>query len=59
TANVDMGNSVDGQDFHLNPAVMSTIQSINSAAQVIKSVSVVDPSTLPNRAYGPRANITP
>lgn len=59
TANVDMGNSVDGQDFHLNPKVMSTIQSFNSAAQVIKSVVPVDPSTLPNRAYGPRADIVP
>jgi pectate lyase len=59
TANVDMGNSVDGQDFHVNPKVMSTIQSINSAARVIKSVAPVDPSTLPTRSYGPRADIVP
>jgi hypothetical protein len=59
TANVDMGHSVDGEDFHLNPKVMSTIQSINSAARVIKSVVPVDPSTLPNRSYGPPADIVP
>ncbi|WP_423599025.1 RICIN domain-containing protein [Roseateles sp. MS654] len=58
-ANVDNGNSVDGQDFHLNPKVMSTIQSINSAAEGVKSLTPADPSSLPNRPYGPRANIVP
>lgn len=58
-ANVDKGNSTDGQDFHLNPKVMSNIQSIKSAAESIKSVTPMDPASLPNRPYGPRANIVP
>lgn len=59
TANVDMGNAFGSADFLLNPKVMSEIQSINSAAAVIKSTPVVDPLTLPNRSYGPRPNIVP
>jgi len=54
-ANLD-GNARDA-DFLLNPATMSTIQASSSAVQAIKSVKPVDSSTLPNRAFGPQANI--
>lgn len=44
-------------DFLLNPTTMSTIQASGSAVQAIKSVVPVDASSVPNRKFGPQADI--
>lgn len=44
-------------DFLLNPTTMATIQASSSAVKAIKSVTPEDASKIPNRKFGPQADI--
>lgn len=44
-------------DFLLNPTTMATIQASSTAIKAIKSVTPADASTIPNRKFGPQADI--